>query len=306
MRQTAITHIPASLYRKLAVGAGILFLLALFQNAWAQEKQYLWPSHRMPHPQEHQIAAMTDISRAEGFQPDQYRQPYLEWYSAPEKPNGGCMILISGGAYNSCCDVKPVKMWKERLTAMGFQCVNLVYRTPRPKGIPFYQSAWEDGQRAVRLVRSEAAKRGFDPERIGTVSMSAGSHLALLLATSSQSRAYEPVDGLDSTACHINWAVVHAPAYATTDAEEGTKALQGGYGPGIGLSAVFHFDGKTCPMILLHGGDDPYSSNGSILVYQQLRAMGVPAELHIFPGKGHAVLGFDKAEEFLVREGFNQ
>lgn len=27
--------------------------------------------------------------------------------------------------------------------------------------LPLYQSAWEDGQRAVRLVRSEARKRGF-------------------------------------------------------------------------------------------------------------------------------------------------
>lgn len=281
--------------------------LASKSGANAQEKQYIWPSpESMPDPQPHQIAAMTDISREGGFQAQLYRQPYLEWFEAPQQPNGACMILISGGAYNSCCDVKPVKMWKERLTAMGFQCVNLVYRTPRPKGIPYYQSAWEDGQRAVRLVRSEAAKRGFDPERIGTVSMSAGSHLALLLATSSQTRAYEPVDCLDSTSCHVNWAVVHAPAYITTDAEEGTKAKRGGYGPGIGISSIFNFDGKTCPMILLHGGDDPYSSNGSVLVYQQLRAMGIRAELYLFPGKGHGVFGFDKAEEFLKAYSFTK
>jgi len=34
--------------------------------------------------------------------------------------------------------------------------VSLTYRTPRPQGLPIYRSAWQDGQRAVRLVRSEA------------------------------------------------------------------------------------------------------------------------------------------------------
>ena len=119
----------------------------------------------MPHRQDHQIAAMTDESETEGFNPDKNRIAYIEWYDAPakEKHTGGCMILISGGAYNSCCDVGLIKKWNKRFTELGFQCVNLVYRTPRPVGLPIYQTAWEDGQRAVRMVRSQAEKRGFDP-----------------------------------------------------------------------------------------------------------------------------------------------
>lgn len=135
-----------------------------------------------------QIAAMTRESRAEGFNPDKFRFPYLEWFEKPSEPNGTCMILISGGGYNNTCDNSLIDLWRETFTALGCQCVNFVYRTPRPEGLPFYASAWEDGQRAVRVVRSEAAKRGYDPEKIGTVSMSAGSHLALLLATSSTVR----------------------------------------------------------------------------------------------------------------------
>ena len=125
------------------------------------------------------------------------------------------------------CDVQLIKEWRERFTELGFQCVNFVYRTPRPVDLPIYASAWEDGQRAVRMVRSEAQKRGFDPERIGTVSMSAGSHLALLLATSSQTPAYEKVDAIDDIPCHINWAIVNAPAYVTTDGENGGKGTKG-------------------------------------------------------------------------------
>lgn len=233
------------------------------------------------------------------------RTAYLDWYEAPSRAtdNDACMILISGGSYENCCDVGLVRMWREKLTKLGFQCVNLVYRTPRPIGLPFYQLAWEDGQRAVRLVRAQAEKRGFDPEKIGTVSMSAGSHLALLLATSSQTAAYIPVDRKDEIPCHINWAIVHAPAYVTTDAEEGTSALCQGYGPDIRLSEIFHFDDKTCPMTLHHGGEDPYSPNGSTLIYRKLRQLGIPAELHLYPGIGHAALGFDRAIEFMRQLG---
>ena len=89
--------------------------------------------------------------------------------------------------------------------------------------------------------------------------MSAGSHLALLLATSSQTPAYTPIDKLDSIPCHINWAIVNAPAYGTTDAEAGTPALRQGYGTDVKLSKVFKFDERTCPMSLHHGGRDIYA-----------------------------------------------
>ena len=195
-----------------------LLFSVLLVSLWlgAQERVPIWPKGKMPDAQTHQIAAMTDESEAPGFKADKHRIPYLEWFEKPANPNGTCMILISGGSYQVTCDVGLIDMWHKELTKLGVQCVNFVYRTPRPVGLPIYQSAWEDGQRAVRMVRREAAKRGFDPEKIGVISMSAGSHLALLLATSSQTPAYAPIDKVDETPCHINWAIVNAPAYEMT------------------------------------------------------------------------------------------
>ena len=282
--------------------------LALFISLglFAQTRELVWPEGKMPHSQSGQIAAMTNEVKAEGFKAEDHRIAYLDWYEAPAEDvrNGGCMILISGGAYNNCCDVKPVQEWKEKFTSLGFQCVNFVYRTPRPAGLPIYQTAWEDGQRAVRMVRSEAAARGFDPEKIGTISMSAGSHLALLLATSSLTPAYEKIDALDDIPCLINWAIVNAPAYATTDGETGTPSIRQGYGPDVKLSDVFKFDEKTCPMSLQHGGLDPYSPNASTLVYRELRKRHIPAELHLYPDKGHSVLGLGRAVEFMTQMGY--
>ena len=281
----------------------VLVFLCVHLGAW--ERQALWPGLAgMPDRQPHQIAEMTNVSEAPGFNRDAYRMPYIEWYEKPSNPNGACMILISGGAYNSCCDVDLVEMWHRELTALGVQCVNLVYRTPRPEGLPCYQTAWEDGQRAVRLVRSQAAKRGFDPEKIGAIGMSAGGHLTLLLATSSETPAYAPVDKLDQLPCHLNWAIANAPAYVTSDGEEGTPATRQGYGADVALSSVFKFDAHTCPVCMHHGGEDPYSPNGSTLVYRQLRRMGIPAELHLYADKPHGAFGFGRAVEFMTQMGY--
>lgn len=272
----------------------------------AQERELIWPKNKMPDRQEHQIAAMTDEAGKEGFKADKHRIAYLEWYAAPEASvrDSACMILISGGGYYNCCDVGLVKYWAEQFTAMGVQCVNFVYRTPRPEGLPIYQTAWEDGQRAVRMVRSEAEKRGFDPEKIGVISMSAGSHLALMLATSSQTPAYEKIDKLDDMPCHINWAIVNAPAYVTNDGQDGSPATMQGYGTGVRISKCFKFDEKTCPMSLHHGGADPYSPNGSTLVYRELRRRKIPAELHLYADKGHGAFGFERGVEFMRQMGF--
>ena len=274
------------------------------------EREFIWPDGKMPDAQDHQIGAMTNEKEKGKF-------PYLDWGPVPEKPNGCCMILISGGGYESCCDVGLVKEWEKKFTAAGFQCVNFVYRTPRPKNLPIYQSAWEDGQRAVRMVRSEAAKRGYDPEKIGTISMSAGSHLATLLATSALTPAYEKVDELDEVSCHINWAITGAIAYAVTDGI-GIPNTRNGQAIDVFLGSCFKFDEKTAPMCMFHGSADLYSPMASTLVYRELRKRKVPAELHLFADRNHGFWGsdgkgdkaaaydnwFDRAMEFLAQMGF--
>ena len=286
--------------------AFLLFALCAIHLVSAAKIETVWPKGKMPHRQAHQIAAMLDEASAEGFCPDKHREAYIEWMPAPEKGvrTDACMILISGGGYFSCCDVGLVDEWNRRFTQEGIQCVKFVYRTPRPQGLPIYQTAWEDAQRAVRLIRSQARKRGINPEKMGVVSQSAGSHLALLLATSSQTPAYEPIDALDTISCHINWAIVNSPAYVTTDAEEGTPATRQGYGVDVKLSSIYKFDARTCPMSLHHGGADEYSPNGSTLIYRELRKRGIPAELHLYPGRPHGAYGLERGVEFMRQMEF--
>ena len=175
----------------------LVYWLLVTVIASAGERVALWPEGKIPDFQSQQIAATRQEAKAPGFKAAEHDMPYLDWYEAPAEKNGGCMLLITGGGYNRCVDGAWIDRVAERFTELGFVCVSLIYRTPRPKGLPIYQSAWEDGQRAVRLVRNSAKNRGFDPEKIGALGFSAGSHLTVLLATSALTPAYEPVDDLD-------------------------------------------------------------------------------------------------------------
>ena len=283
----------------------------------ADEREYLWPEGAMPGTQPHQIAAMRQEAEAPGFNPDEHRFPYLEWLPPPAKPNGTCMILISGGGYRRLADGVHVKTWNRRFTDIGCQCVNLVYRTPRPEGVEIWRTAWMDGQRAVRLVRRSAEKRGFDPEKIGTMSMSAGSHLAFLLAASSRTPAYAPVDGIDrDVSCHINWAITGAIAYAVKG--EKKKGSPGPLHADVGIDKCFGFDERTVPMCMLHGSADGITPLSSTFAYRELRRRRISAELHLFADRPHGFWGhnpgkpestaydnwFGRAHEFMVQMGF--
>ena len=300
--------------KTLIVGSWIL-VTAL---ACAGERVGLWPEGKIPDFQPQQIAATTQDVKAPGFKAAEHAMPYLEWYEAPAEKNGACMLLISGGGYQNCCEGEWIDRVAKKLTGLGFVCVSLTYRTPRPQGLPIYQSAWEDGQRAVRLVRSEAQKRGFAPEKIGAFGFSAGSHLTVLLATSALTPAYGAIDDLDQLPCHLNWAVPIYTAYALTDGLTDPNTRDGD-AIDAKLSDVFKFDAKTCPMALFHGGTDAYSPNGSTQIYRQLRRMKIPAEIHLFADRPHGFMGdpgkgedgtaydhwLDRVTEFLRQMNFD-
>ncbi len=77
------------------------------------------------------------------------------------------------------------------------------------------------------IVRREAGKRGYEPERIGALGFSAGAHLTILLATSSETSAYPRVDEADDIPCHVNFAVPIFPAYVLSDGLEGPNRTKG-------------------------------------------------------------------------------
>ena len=270
-------------------------------------REPLWPEGRIPDFQTHQSCGMVDEPAVDGKRPTRSPMPYLEWFAPPADPNGGCMILIPGGAYEYCGGIDRFRLWRDRFTELGYQTVALVYRAPRPKGgLPCHQSAWEDGQRAVRLVRSQARVRGYDPERIGAIGMSAGGHLVTMLATSALTDAYQRVDALDDLPCHLNWGIANAPAYNTANSAAGIPYhIDGTINEWPKASPFFKFDAKTCPVSFHHGAVDGYTPNGSTQCYRELRKRKIPAELHLYADCGHDAIGLERAVEFMRQMNFD-
>ena len=284
-------------------------------------KAPLWPDGAIPDYQPRQVAAWTADMRNPSFNREEHAMPYVSWYAPPEEScrTDACMLLISGGGYSCVSDSQWIDVAARLLRARGVHCAALVYRTPRPDGLPIYKTAWEDGQRAVRLLRSEAKARGYAPEKIGAFGYSAGAHLTMLLAASSQTRAYEPVDALDEVPCHLNWAVPMYVPYALSDGSTCQNA-RGGDSPDAVLDEVFRFDERTCPTCLMHGGVDAFSPVASVRIYERLKNAGVPSELHLFADVGHGFMGeegrgdgatgpdnwFDRIAEFLQQMEFTR
>ena len=291
----------------------------LSPSAGPYEREFIWPEGAMPDVQPHQIAAKTGEKNSSGFSPDAFRRPYIDWYAPnPERKIDLCVITVSGGGFFSCCDAERLQPAIDRFVAAGITVADVTYRTPRPKGLPIHQSAWEDLQRAVRVVRSQAAKRGFSPDKIGATGISAGAKAVLLVATSSLTPAYAPVDEIDKLPCNLLFAIPQAPAYVLTDGD-GTPNSRDGDAPDVELLPELKFDEKTCPMCFFQGGIDEYSPFDSTRIYRRLRQMKVPAELHLFADRWHGFHGnmnkgddgtgwdhwFHRAEEFIRQMNYD-
>ncbi|MHB0961132.1 MAG: alpha/beta hydrolase [Pirellulaceae bacterium] len=206
-------------------------------------------------------------------------RPTITVYRPPNDHDTGTAVVIcpGGGYWNLYWQLEgeEVAAW---LNSLGVTGIILKYRVPRradePEGAPARRPL-QDAQRAVSLVRSEAAEWGVNPQRIGMAGFSAGGHLVFATATSFEQRTYEPVDDVDKMSCRPDFAILAYPGYLKAkDRDE--------LAPGLRVPA------GTPPVFLAHGGDDIISEpTHSVVLYVALQRAGIPAELHIYATAAH-------------------
>ncbi len=246
----------------------------------------LWPAGRVPGAEGMTVKRQV-LERGSPAAHDRavmhVSRPILEVFR-PEKPNGAAMILLPGGAYVRLAVDKEGAGGARRLTQEGITCFVLNYRLPGDKWPAGYDVALQDVQRAVRLVRANAATYGVDPKHIGVMGFSAGGHLAAAALTRFDAEVYAPVDAIDAVPARpdvvmLGYAVTTVGAAPVgvipADAEAG-KPLQARVRAGL------------APVFILHAADDrtvPVAN--SLFMYDALQAAGVPVKMHLYQAGGH-------------------
>lgn len=259
--------------------------------AWAQGGSVqvlpLWPDGHLPNvvqgPEQvgNEGSSMGAITRVS--------QPRMEIHR-PAQPNGTAVLILGGGGYFRIqvgTAARPMAQW---LASIGVTSAVLYYRLPAdgwPASAPF-----ADGQRAMRLLRANAAGLGIDPAKIGVMGSSAGANLAGILSTRFEHDFYPALDAVDRTPSRPDFlAMIYPvttlrPPYDTTRSrrELGTQsdAVEA-------YSVEQHVRADMPPVFLAHAADDRIADVGhSLLMFQAAHAAGVKAELHVFDRGGHS------------------
>ena len=210
---------------------------------------------------------------------DSVSRPTMTVYSPMGRNTGAAVVVFPGGGYNVLAiDLEGTEAC-DWLTSKGITCVLLKYRVPCVKTGPYRdcRTALEDAQRAVGLVRFQAAQRHIDPRKIGVLGFSAGGHMVAAISTHFDKRLYRNVDAADRVSCRPDFAVALYPGHLAVPETH--------FAPNPDIKVT----SRTPPTFLVQAEDDPVDPVENSLVYHSaLRKAGVPVELHLYVKGGHA------------------
>lgn len=205
------------------------------------------------------------------------------------KPDGSAIIVPPGGAYAAQSFGGDGEGSARYFTARGVTVFIMRYRFPNAGWGNRADVPLQECQRAIRLVRANAAAFGVDPQRIGFVGYSSGGHMAASIATRWAAKVYESVDAADQIDARPNFAGLIYPVITMGKGAHDwsrvnlmgrpqTPAQQVAYSPQM------HIPPNAPPMFIAVGRDDKIVDPipNSQAMYDALIAANIPAELHVF------------------------
>ena len=207
------------------------------------------------------------------------------------------VLICPGGGYEMTSDreAEPVAI---QYIAKGYQAAILRYSVKPAK----YPLALLQLAKAVAHLREYADEYHIDTEKIVVQGFSAGGHLACSLGVFWKKPYLSETLGVSAEQIRPNGMILCYPVITS-----GEKAHQGSFEKVLGedyvdeekrrfLSLEYSVSKDTPPTFLWHTApDDTVPVENSLLFFQALHALDIPAELHIYPVGGHG-LGLATAE----------
>mgnify|MGYP000129601614 FL=1 len=196
--------------------------------------------------------------------------PSLRYFAAsPDRRTGAAVIIMPGGGHEllvTTTEGSDVARW---FAERGVDAFVLSYRLFRQEGSPWtITDARQDGERAVRLLRSRAEEFHIDPERIGVMGFSAGGELARMTLLSPPVAPPGRGDAIDQLSSRLDFGILVFP------------------GPLKAASETITADSP--PLLLSAANDDECCAQPVVDIFDAYRTAGAWVEMHMYAAGGHA------------------
>jgi acetyl esterase/lipase len=228
------------------------------------------------------------------------------------------VVWVHGGAWRSG---SKSKMPLTDLVENGFAIASVDYRLSPVAQFP---AQIHDCKAAIRFLRGNAAKYGYDARRVGVAGSSAGGHLAALIGVTNNHLKLEGVAGDYQKNNSSIQAIVdyYGPTNFTTILQQSTPHGLSVRVPALDLllgdgpeqkpelaklaSPVFHVTKDDPPLLLIHGDQDPQVPiNQSHELHGVYKKLKLTSQFEVVHGGAHGGADFyDKRRNRLVREFF--
>ncbi|MDZ4656791.1 MAG: alpha/beta hydrolase [Bythopirellula sp.] len=205
---------------------------------------------------------------------------------------GTGIVICPGGGYGGLALEKEGVEVARWLAELGITTFVLKYR--HGGGVHRHPVPLSDIQRAVRLVRSQAAQWGVEPDKLGVLGFSAGGHLASSVGTHFDAGDKKATDPVEQQSCRPDFLMLIYPVISMDASITHGGSLENllGKTPDPNLVELMSNDlqvtDQTPPTFIAHAGDDEaVPVENALRFYRALVAHKVPAELHVFAEGGH-------------------
>ncbi len=260
-----------------------------------RETLMLWPGSPPGAPAGHRPSA-TPVPLPLGT-PQRWERgimhPYLGVFR-PARPDGRAVLVIPGGGYAYVSLINEGVNVARVLNPLGIAVFVLAYRLPGEGWANRALVPLQDAQRAMRLIRANAARYRIDPAKLGVCGFSAGGHLAATLTVGHADPVYPAIDAADQLAARPRFSGLIYPVTSFASAGPNSRSAANLLGPNPPAFSAARFDAVARasaampPIFLCHAMDDATVPVGqSIAMLEAARRLRVPVEAHLLERGGH-------------------